>query len=285
MSWTNYHSHSLYCDGKAPLEAFVKEAIEIGLTKLGFSGHGPVPVSSVWNMSEADWPEYLSEVERLKSEYGQQIELYSGVEADYIQGKLSANDAIFTDANLDFIIGSLHFMGTLDDGSPWTIDGPPAEWDAGMQQLFSNDVYNVLQDFCNQSIEMINAGGFDILGHMDKSFQHAHKYIPVDDPKHVACTLDMLSAARDADLVVEINTKSYAGLGFFYPHQYFFKALKEWKIPVTINADTHHPKQLTASYEVAAQMLLDVGIKETVELMNGEWQPCGLSPKGIVLPK
>ena len=37
MNLTNYHSHSNFCDGKAPLEDFVKSAIAAGFTAYGVS--------------------------------------------------------------------------------------------------------------------------------------------------------------------------------------------------------------------------------------------------------
>ena len=38
---TNYHSHSLYCDGRAGMEDFVRFAISEGFTSYGFSSHAP----------------------------------------------------------------------------------------------------------------------------------------------------------------------------------------------------------------------------------------------------
>ena len=38
---TNYHSHSLYCDGRANMEDFVRFALSEGFTSYGFSSHAP----------------------------------------------------------------------------------------------------------------------------------------------------------------------------------------------------------------------------------------------------
>lgn len=40
---TNYHSHSLYCDGRAGMEDFVRFALSEGFTSYGFSSHAPLP--------------------------------------------------------------------------------------------------------------------------------------------------------------------------------------------------------------------------------------------------
>ncbi len=40
---TNYHSHCSFCDGKAPMEEFIREAIRQGFTAYGVSSHAPLP--------------------------------------------------------------------------------------------------------------------------------------------------------------------------------------------------------------------------------------------------
>ena len=44
MNLTNYHSHSLYCDGRANMEDFIRFALSEGFTSYGFSSC-PVAVS------------------------------------------------------------------------------------------------------------------------------------------------------------------------------------------------------------------------------------------------
>lgn len=41
---TNYHSHCLYCDGRANMEDFIRFAISEGFTSYGISSHAPVAV-------------------------------------------------------------------------------------------------------------------------------------------------------------------------------------------------------------------------------------------------
>ena len=41
---TNYHSHCDFCDGHAPMELFVREAVKEGFSSYGVSSHAPFPV-------------------------------------------------------------------------------------------------------------------------------------------------------------------------------------------------------------------------------------------------
>lgn len=283
MSWTNYHCHTQFCDGKADIEAFVEQAIAIGMPVLGFSAHGPVPYASGWNMKKEDLPAYFEMLEKYKIKYADSITLFTGMEVDFIKGKCNARDEIFQHEALDFKIGSIHYLGNLNDGTPWTLDGSRQEWEKGMNEIFGGDVFNIVKTFTQQSIEMIELGGFDIVGHIDKTFQHGFRYFNADHPKFIRYTLEILEAAKTHNKIVEINTKSFERMGFFYPNQIFFKRIKEMNIPITINSDTHHPLLLTAGIQKAAKLLLEVGINETYEFINREWIPCKLTEKGILL--
>ena len=43
MNLTNYHSHCLYCDGRADMDSFIRFAISEGFTSYGVSSHAPLP--------------------------------------------------------------------------------------------------------------------------------------------------------------------------------------------------------------------------------------------------
>ena len=52
---TNYHSHCLYCDGRANMEDFIRFAISEGFTSYGISSHAPLPFSTAWTMNGIGW--------------------------------------------------------------------------------------------------------------------------------------------------------------------------------------------------------------------------------------
>ena len=51
---TNYHSHCSLCDGRAPMEDFVREAVRRGFTSYGISSHAPLPFPAVWTLDRGD---------------------------------------------------------------------------------------------------------------------------------------------------------------------------------------------------------------------------------------
>ena len=81
---TNYHSHCLFCDGRANMEDFIRFAISEGFTSYGISSHAPLPFSTAWTMEWDRMDDYLSEFSRLKKKYADKIELAIGLEIDYL---------------------------------------------------------------------------------------------------------------------------------------------------------------------------------------------------------
>ena len=83
MMFSNYHTHTTYCDGADTPEELVLEAIRLGCPELGFSGHSHL-TEDTGSMSEAETLAYCREVNRLKEKYRDRITLRLGIEQDMI---------------------------------------------------------------------------------------------------------------------------------------------------------------------------------------------------------
>ena len=81
---TNYHSHCDFCDGHAPMELFVREAVKEGFSSYGVSSHAPFPIQNGCNMQKEKMTAYLEEFRRLKQLYSSEIDLYIGLEIDFL---------------------------------------------------------------------------------------------------------------------------------------------------------------------------------------------------------
>ena len=108
MQLSNYHSHCTFCDGRSTPEDFIKFAVAHGFRAYGFSSHSPLPFETFWNMSKDDMPEYLTEIERLKKKYSDRLEIYVGLEIDFLDESYNASIPYFRNLPLDYRIGSIH---------------------------------------------------------------------------------------------------------------------------------------------------------------------------------
>ena len=104
---TNYHSHCSFCDGKAPMEDFVEEAVRQGFAAYGISSHAPFPFPARWTLEAERMAAYLAEIDRLKAAYADRIELYAGLEIDYLNEQSNPASDYFQKLPLDYRIGSV----------------------------------------------------------------------------------------------------------------------------------------------------------------------------------
>lgn len=272
MNLTNYHSHCSFCDGRAPLEDFVKEAIAQGFTSYGISSHAPLPFSTHWTMEWEQLPAYLMEAQQLKRKYAEQIEFYIGLEIDYLNEESNPAIARFRELPLDYRIGSVHLL-TDDTGEVVDIDVAADAFRAIVDERFAGDLDRVIHLYYDRLQRMIALGGFDILGHADKMHYNASCYRPglLDEPWYEALMRDYFTEIARRGLMVEINTKALHLLGTFYPNERYFGLLHELGIRVQVNSDAHFPDKINAGRPEALAALVQAGYSEVMELHRGVW--------------
>lgn len=81
---TDFHMHTTFCDGREAPEVMARAAFEKGMTAIGFSGHSFLEFDPSWCMSREGTLEYVSRVLRLRREYAGKMEIYLGVERDFL---------------------------------------------------------------------------------------------------------------------------------------------------------------------------------------------------------
>lgn len=270
---TNYHSHSLYCDGRAGMEDFVRFAISEGFTSYGFSSHAPLPFSTFWTMEWDRMSDYLSEFQRLKEKYADRIELYIGLEIDYLDEESNPSMVRFRELPLDYRIGSVHML-TTDAGKIVDIDTPADKFREIVDEHFDGDIVRVVRQYYRSLTKMLESGGFDIVGHADKMHYNACCYRPglLDEPWYDQLVHTYFADIAQRGYQVEINTKSYHDLGTFYPNERYFSTLYDLGIKVQVNSDSHYPEKINNGRPEALQAIKRAGYKKVMELHGGKWE-------------
>lgn len=273
MNLTNYHSHCSFCDGRAPLEEFVEEAIRQGFYSYGVSSHAPLPFPTQWTMEWEQMEAYLDEFNNLRQKYADEIELYVGLEIDYLNEESNPSVARFTELPLDYRIGSVHLLYDAA-GEVVDIDCSPAVFKERVDRHFNGDVLRVVRMYFDRLFRMVELGGFDILGHADKMHYNASCYHPglLDEPWYEALMKDYFSLVASRGYLVEINTKAYDSLGTFYPNSRYWELMKEYQIKVLVNSDAHYPERINAGRMEALRLLQAKGFATVAELHQGSWR-------------
>lgn len=272
MNLTNYHSHCSFCDGIAPMEEFVKSAISAGFTAYGISSHAPLPFSTKWTMEKDRLPTYLSEFEILKSKYADQIELYAGLEIDYLTKEHNPSSSFFQNLPLDYRIGSVHMVYT-DEGEIFDTDQSSEAFKLALTN-YHGDLKQLVKYSFEASMQMVELGGFDFIAHPDKIAFNASCYESgVDDKSwYRRMREDLFALIAEKELIMEINTKAFANKARFFPAQKHFGLIHELGIRVVVNSDAHSPELVNSGRAEALQVLKEVGVKTVCELHGGSWQ-------------
>ena len=271
---SNFHSHCLFCDGRASMEAFIRFAVAKNLRYYGISCHAPVPFPNKWSMKEEDVEEYRQEFFRLQEKYKFEMELYLGLEVDYIPCIANVKDDVVQNWQWDYLISSIHHLGQFPDGRFWNIDGSITSFKKGLDAIFSGDVFAATKLFYRYTCEMIELGGFDIIGHIDKIAANGRKIsgFNISDKWYDNLIQEAFLLLAEKGIIVEINTKSFYEKGIIFPDIRYFKQLRQLGIPVTVNSDCHYPDKVINGFHEVYKLLQEAGFKTVRILKDGEWQ-------------
>lgn len=287
MAFTNYHGHSYYCDGKGKPEAYIKEAIRQQMPVYGISSHAPLPYQLPWPMQEDDDARYVKEVRELKEVYTEQIEVYAGMEVDFIPGIAGPGHSRIRKLGLDYTLGSVHFVDFFERGHPWEIDGSHQVFLDGLQQIFDNNIEQAVRRYYTLIRQMIETDPPDIVGHLDKIKIQSEDGHLFDEQsgwyrEEIEKTLQVIASAG---LIVEINTRGIYKKKVMepYPAYWIIRRMKELYIPIMLNADAHHPGEITACFEEVSAHLKQIGYDQFRILLNGRWQDVPFDAQGIIL--
>ncbi|MDX2302333.1 MAG: histidinol-phosphatase HisJ [Microscillaceae bacterium] len=287
MYWTNYHSHSEYCDGTDKMEAYLHEAINQKVKVYGFSSHAPLTFPVKWCMRYDKVSQYLAEASHLKQKFSDLIQVYVGMEVDFIPDVTGPTSSFIRSLKMDYVIGSIHFVDRYPNGSPWEIDGKTSVFKDGLKEIFKGDIKKVVRRYYELTRQMMDEQCPEIVGHLDKIKIHNRKAKFFDEQekwyqKEVFKTLKTIAKSGS---VIEVNTR-----GLYkkkstetYPSSWILEQAFDLNIPIMINSDAHHPTEITQQFKETAKILKNIGYKEVKILLDGKWQNRPLHKDGIEL--
>lgn len=258
----NFHSHTQFCDGRATMEDMAAAALEQGMEHYGFSPHSPIICPSGANMKATDMGLYLYEAERLKDAYDGRMEVYAGMEIDWLDADFGPHLDLFQKLTLDYSIGSVHFLKNRE-GEWVDIDGRPERFLRYLDEKFGGDLRGVVERYFEQELYMIERGGFTFLGHCDKISRNASARDPEIESYgwYLSLLADVAEACASRGLPVEINTRRADAEDRFFPREVLWRCLADRGVPLIVNSDAHEPKGISSGREKAFDALKRLDIK------------------------
>lgn len=251
----DYHTHHARCGhAVGNLEDYVRRGIELGLDHLGLSDHMPLvhvdPATYYEGMAMPldELPRYVEECLELKEKYRDQIDIRVGLEGDYIEGYEEQIARIIEAYPWDYVIGSVHFLGTWDV----TDYRQTHNWEGKHVEEVYEQYYDAVQ-------KAAKTGLYDYIGHLDVIKRFA-KWPKKDMHALERETIDVIHAQG---MAIELNA---SGLRMpceeMFPSRKILSYCHERGVPLTIGSDAHDPQKLGQYLDEARALLLDVGFTE-----------------------
>lgn len=280
--WSNFHGHSNYCDGKGAIEEYVRKAEALDMISLGISSHAPLPFPCKWCMKPEDFNTYLHSISEVQHQ-NHSVEIYKGLEVDYIPEVIGPKDFKH---QLDYTIGSIHFVEKFPDGTRWEIDGLHTFFLEGFEKIFHNKIQDTICRYLELTREMISTNCPTVVGHLDKiKIQNVDgKFFSEQDSwyqQEIKKTIDVIA---QEGAIIEVNTRGiYQKKSITtYPSPWVLEYIYQKKIPVTLSSDAHHPDDLINTFTETAALLEQIGFKKISILHEGSWKPFSFNTNGII---
>ena len=262
---SNFHTHSIYCDGKDTPAQMAAQAFSLGFFALGFSGHSDPEFSDCGMKKDAEL-RYREDVAHLKAQYAGRMEIYCGVERDILAGPRPAG--------YDYAIGSVHWLEK--DGRHLSVDWKKEITLDVIRRHFGGDPYAYAAAYYALVSQVKEKTRCDVIGHFDllTKFDEGTAIVDNAHPRYRAAVALALDALCAPGAVFEINTGAMAK-GYRktpYPALWILKELHKRRCAVMINSDCHDRQKLAFGFDLARELALEAGFTGQIVIQNGAFQ-------------
>ena len=248
---TNYHMHTIWCDGKNSPEEMVQAALEKGFDAIGFSSHVLLPISDPWTLQSETVDAYVADIRALAEKYKDRIRILCGMEADYISGKSRPDRSVYARLGLDYLIGSVHEV--VADGVRVPVDHKPELLADGIVRQFGGDAQAFVRAYFAAQRDMATSCDFDVIGHPDlvRKFNGTLHYFDESSDwyrEELRLAADVFAASGK---LVEVNTGgiSRGWIDDAYPSPYFRQLLRERGVRFILSSDAHSAAAIDCAFD------------------------------------
>ena len=262
----NFHTHTVFCDGKNTAEEMAAQALLLGFTHLGFSGHMDPDITM-------DLAAYDKKIRLLQEEYRGRIDILRGVELDGLFVPGDEHEKALLD-NMEYLIGSTHFIESPSGGQRGCVDDTPERLEKFCREEFGGDYYRLAKAYYELEAEIYERTHCTFVGHFDlvTRFNDLMKVIDENDHRYKSPALETMEYLVSKNLPFEINCGAVnrGRKAELYPNRFFLKSLREMGGEILINSDAHQKELLDGGFEIAERTAVECGFTHTLFLEHGE---------------
>lgn len=222
------HNHTVLCKhATGTVEEYLNKAIEKKIKYFGFADHAPMNFDPKYRMKFEQMHQYENSILRAKDKFKNDINVLLAYEVDYLEGYI---DERILKADVDYLIGSVHFIGK------WGFDNPEF-----IGQYKHKDINKIWEEYFEAIEALAKTNLFNIVGHID--LIKVFNFLPTKDIKSIANKA--IKEIKKANMVVEINAAGFRKpVKEAYPSSDIMELLAQYDVPITFSSDAHEPEQV-----------------------------------------
>lgn len=257
------HIHSYYSKHAiGTIEEIVVSAIEKNIKYLTITDHAPFLIDKNNRLQDYELKYYFEDINTVQSKYSKDIAILKGLEVDFVPKYISYTENLISDMNLDFLIGSIHFIFFENERiNIWDIHKIHDE--------------KVVSKYFLYLKELILSGLFDSIGHPDAILRggidekiYYEKFFPLIKLMKLKNTSYELNTSGLRKSTYDINTNSENNGIWNYPCKSLLSTLNNNNISFTIGSDAHNPNEINMGIQHILKIIKNVGIEKISYYQN-----------------
>lgn len=249
----DYHVHSHFsADSHAPLAEMCRIAATLGIPEIGFAEHYDLHPDE----NPRDWlrlEPWLEDLERCRAEFSGRLVIRAGIEVGEPHRFHEDMNTMLARAPFDYVIGSLHWVGSESVFDPAYFQRPAEE---AYSRYFA------------ELARMTARGGFDILGHLDVPVRTGFNFHGSYDPRDYEPWIrQVLRNCIEQGIALDVNTSAMRRKAqVLLPGLPILRWYAEMGgMRVTLGSDAHRPEQVASHFGVALDAIRTAGLQSLVQ--------------------
>ena len=249
MIYSNYHTHTTFCDGSDTPEELIEHALSLGCPEIGFSGHSYTYFDESWCMSGEETKAYRECITKLKEKYAGKIKVLLGIEQD-----LWSEES--TDGS-DFVIGGVHYV---KHGNKFLPTDESAELTRKIvEEYYAGDALAFCEEYFENASLLYERTRCDIIAHLDviTKFDEHDPLIDTSHPRYIKAAEKALDILCRTPAKFEINTGAVSR-GYKsepYPSASLIDGIKKRGGKLILSSDCHAKKFLLYAFDEYSRFL------------------------------
>ncbi len=248
---SSLHTHATLCDGADTLEAMAQAAYDAGVTHYGVTCHSHTPAPfDVGHTLDADLTPYRKQVEALREQYKDKMDVLLGLEWD-ATSDLEPEGVDF----LDYWIGSVHNLHDPKTNTYHAIDWDGEKLENCINTVFSGHSLMMVAAYYRMVCQVARKKP-PVLGHFDLivKLNEAGRFFNENSLDYQNIALDALETVDVEATVLEVNSGALAKYGRIYPAPFILKAWQKKGGRIVLTADAHTATAITAGMAEGAKL-------------------------------